>query len=149
MSILGIGTDMVAKSRIKGLIERFPEKFAARILSEDELKYLKLNKQTTVDYLAKRFAGKEAVAKALGTGIGEKVAFNEISITNLPSGKPQVTLLGKAQTLITELNIKALHISLSDEKDFALAFAVVEQVINGCHSERREESHGDPSLRSG
>jgi holo-[acyl-carrier protein] synthase len=129
MTILGIGTDMVAKSRIKVLIERFPEKFAARILSEDELKCFNLNKQTAVDYLAKRFAGKEAVAKALGTGIGEKVAFNEISITNLPSGKPQVTLLGKAQILITEFNIKAIHISLSDEKDFALAFAVVEKGV--------------------
>lgn len=125
MSILGIGTDMVAKSRVQALMQRFPNKFALRILSEDERQCL--NKHTAVDYLAKRFAGKEAVAKALGTGIGEKVAFNEISITNLPNGKPQVTLLGKAQTLITEFNIKAIHISLSDEKDFALAFAVVEQ----------------------
>lgn len=122
--MLGIGTDLVAKSRIGSLVENFPERFAQRILSKAELN--NYYKKRSIDFLAKRFAGKEAVAKALGTGIGEKVAFHEISITNLPSGQPQVTLLGKAEKLMKEFNIKKIHISLSDEKDFALAFVVIE-----------------------
>lgn len=125
MSILGIGTDIVEKARIEELVKNYAERFKSRILSEAE-EQDSAKKNNNTDYLAKRFAGKEAVAKALGTGIGEKVAFHEISITNLPSGQPQVELLGKATQLMSDLKIKKIHISLSDEKDFVLAFVVIE-----------------------
>lgn len=124
MSILGIGTDIVDKSRIAKLYQRFPKRLIERILSKEEQEAMPLG---GIDYLAKRFAGKEAVAKALGTGMGRQVAFKEISISNLPSGKPQVTLLGKAKKMAEVLNIKAIHISLSDEKNYALAFVMIEK----------------------
>lgn len=124
MTIQGIGTDLVAKYRIAKIYERYPKRFIARILSKEEQQLIPINGM--LDFLSKRFAGKEAVAKALGTGIGAQVAFNEISITNLASGKPQVKLLGKAKKLLETMQIKNIHISLTDEKDFALAFAIIE-----------------------
>jgi holo-[acyl-carrier protein] synthase len=121
MNIIGIGTDMVQQSRIRLLYERYGERFINRILSLDEQRIFNTLNQPCA-FLAKRFAAKEAVSKALGIGIGEKLAFNEISVTNLSSGQPQVTLLGKAEIL--GIN-KSIHISLSDEKDYALAFVVI------------------------
>jgi holo-[acyl-carrier protein] synthase len=123
MTIQGVGTDLVAKQRIAKIYARYPARFIARILSKEEQELLP--KEGIIDFLAKRFAGKEAVAKALGTGIGQQVAFKEISITNLPTGKPQVKLLGKAKKLIETRHIKNIHISLADEKDLALAFVIL------------------------
>lgn len=120
----GIGTDLVDIARIASLYEAYGDRFAKRILSDDELRLFHHQHQS-IPFLAKRFAGKEAVAKALGTGIGEKVAFTEISITNEANGKPIVNLLGKAHLLLSELNISEIHISLSDEKHYALAFAII------------------------
>lgn len=119
----GIGTDLVEITRIASLFERFGERFANRILSHPEYEIFKQHNHS-IPFLAKRFAGKEAVAKALGTGLGAQVAFTEISITNHQNGKPMVELLGKASSLLTELGIQQILISLSDEKNYALAFAV-------------------------
>ena len=123
MKILGIGTDMVECSRIAKLMDRFGQKFIERILSEDELQSFKQLAQGSA-YVAKRFAAKEAVAKALGIGIGQ-VAFNEISVTNLPSGKPIVNFIGKSKEYVKTLNITEIMITLSDEKAYALAFVVI------------------------
>lgn len=119
----GVGTDLVEIGRIAALFERFGERFVNRILSEAEYVLFKQQNES-IAFLAKRFAGKEAVAKALGTGLGVQVAFTDISITNLQNGKPVVELLGKASTLTSELGIQKILISLSDEKKYALAFAV-------------------------
>lgn len=124
MIIQGVGADLVAKQRIAKIYDRYSMRFIARILSKEE--QVLLPKEKIVDFLAKRFAGKEAVAKALGTGIGHQVAFNEISITNLPTGKPQVTLLGKAKKLVETRHITHIHISLTDEIDLALAFVIIQ-----------------------
>lgn len=121
MSIIGIGTDIVQQSRIQALYERYGEKFVKRILSLEEQKVFYAINQSC-GYLAKRFAGKEAVSKALGIGIGPQLSFREISITNLPSGQPVVELLGNAQQLAKHKNIQ---ISLSDEKEYALAFVII------------------------
>ena len=119
----GIGTDIVEIARIASLYERFGDRFAKRILSEAE--YATFERQHySIPFLAKRFAGKEAVAKALGTGIGAKVAFTEISITNEANGKPVVTLLESSHDLLSHFNIQDILISLSDEKAYALAFAI-------------------------
>lgn len=119
----GIGTDIVEIARIASLYERFGDRFAKRILSEAEFE-LFVRQHYSMSFLAKRFAGKEAVAKALGTGIGAQVAFTEISITNQPNGRPIVELLGKAHNLYADLNINTLSISLSDERLYALAFSI-------------------------
>lgn len=123
MKILGIGTDMVERARITKLMSRFGQKFIERILSSEEQQILEKHAEPS-GYIAKRFAAKEAVAKALGTGIG-LVAFNEISITNLPNGKPIVNFVGKSKDFVQTFNIKDIMISLSDEKAYALAFVVI------------------------
>ncbi len=120
----GIGTDLVDIARVAALYEAHGERFVKRILSEDEIVLFNQQHQS-ISFLAKRFAGKEAVAKALGTGIGANVSFTEISITNETTGKPVVALLGKANALYAELNINEIMISLSDEKHYALAFAII------------------------
>ncbi|MBI2790860.1 MAG: holo-ACP synthase [Gammaproteobacteria bacterium] len=123
MRIIGIGTDMVERARISKLLNRFGQKFIERILSSEEQQSLEKHAEPS-GYIAKRFAAKEAVAKALGTGIG-LVAFNEISITNLPNGKPIVNFVGKSKDYVQSFNIKDIMISLSDEKAYALAFVVI------------------------
>ncbi len=122
--ILGIGTDLVSLARIEKLMLRFGEKFIKRILTPKENEHFN-NASNPVSYLAKRFAAKEAVAKAFGTGIGEHFAFNEISVTNLDTGQPFVEFIGKSKEYVEKSPMKSLHISLSDEKAFALAFVVM------------------------
>ena len=123
MSLVGIGTDLVQLTRIQDLLERYGERFVSRILSEEERK-LFTTTLPTVAYLAKRFAGKEAVSKALGTGIGKVLSFQDISILNHPTGQPFVTLHGNGKALADQLKVSQIMISLSDEKDYALAFVV-------------------------
>ncbi len=126
MSIVGIGTDIVSLSRIEKLFKRFDDKFAKRILTPQEQAILS-TQSAPVSYLAKRFAAKEAVSKALGTGIGVHLAFNEISVINLDNGKPIVQFIGKSKDYVDALSLKAVHISLSDEQEYALAFVVIEK----------------------
>jgi len=122
--IIGIGTDIVQRARIERLLQRFGKRFLDRILSVEER--LIFEKSTLpIAFLAKRFAAKEAVAKALGVGIGAHLAFNQISITNHQNGKPRVCFLEKAHQYVRKLGDLAVHISLSDEKHYALAFVVI------------------------
>ena len=123
MQLLGIGTDIVQLSRIEDLYVQFGDKFLARILSPYELNIIQ-NNDHKISYLAKRFAAKEAVAKALGTGMGKFMAFTEISIENTPEGKPIVVLLGKAKTYADSNGVREIAITLSDEKEYAVAFAI-------------------------
>ncbi len=124
MKILGIGTDIVQQARIDALWERFGQRFVKRVLSASEQALFSQKARPTA-FLAKRFAAKEAVAKAIGTGIGQNLALHEISVLNLPNGKPYVTFSGKSLEYINTLNIQEVMISLSDEKDHVLAFVVV------------------------
>ncbi|MCS5711089.1 holo-ACP synthase [Candidatus Berkiella aquae] len=123
MNVYGIGTDMVQISRIRDLFEKYGERFTQRILSASEQIAFKQHNEA-IAYLAKRFAGKEAVAKALGTGIGSHLAFTQISITNQANGKPVVSLLGEAKQYFHSMEVGEIMISLSDEKEYALAFVV-------------------------
>jgi holo-[acyl-carrier protein] synthase len=123
MSIKGIGTDIVDKNRIANLLDQHGERFVKRILSEQEQQvFAELG--DPVAYLARRFAAKEAVAKAFGTGIG-KLAFNEICIMNLSSGKPVVNFIGESAKVVATIPYQDVMISLSDEKHYAVAFVIV------------------------
>lgn len=123
MKILGIGTDIVQLSRIENLLSEYDDKLIARILTADEQLQFKTSNQP-ISFFAKRFAAKEAVAKALGTGIGP-VAFKEINISNLDNGKPQVNFTGQTKVFVETLKVLDVMISLSDEKEYAVAFALV------------------------
>jgi len=123
--ILGIGTDIVLVSRIRQSETRFGDRFAQKILAEIEFSQYKRVSAPTY-FLAKRFAAKEAVAKALGTGMRSGVTFKSIEIQHDRVGKPKVILWSGAAKMADSLGIKHWHISLSDEKDQALAFVVAE-----------------------
>ncbi|MEE9445488.1 MAG: holo-ACP synthase [Cocleimonas sp.] len=127
MAIIGIGTDIVKISRIKRIFNKYPKGFAERILHRNELKVLKGHKSPKT-YIAKRFSAKEAVAKALGTGISEGVAFQEIEISNDDKGQPQLTLHGKTLEIAQSLGVKKHFISLSDEQKYAIAYVILEGV---------------------
>lgn len=124
LNIYGIGTDIVSLARIRENLNKNKERFLNRILSEKEKEHLPKEIQLTA-YLGKRFAGKEAFAKALGTGIADGIAFNQISILNDERGRPFIECTGRALELITEKSIQDMQISLSDEREFALAFVVL------------------------
>ncbi len=126
MSIFGIGTDIVQIARIQKIVSRYGVAFAKRILSKEEyLQYQQLSSNQCAPYLAKRFAGKEAVAKALGIGIANGIAFKDISITNTVLGQPIVSYLGEALQYVIKHNLAKTYISLADERDFAVAFVTI------------------------
>jgi len=121
--IVAIGTDIVEIARIKAVLERHGRHFAERILCPREL--LRFDQHShPAAYLAKRFAAKEALAKALGTGIG-RVSWQDIETTNNPSGAPQFILGGLAKELMSEMGATEALLSLSDEQEYALAFVVL------------------------
>ncbi|HEV2523701.1 MAG TPA: holo-ACP synthase [Gammaproteobacteria bacterium] len=125
MKIVGIGTDIVSTSRIKTIWDRFGSAFARRILAKSELTRLELSRDP-VSFLAKRYAAKEAVAKALGTGFRpEGILLTEISVNNNALGRPYLEFSGEAEREMARLRVVESHLTLSDEKEFAVAFVVL------------------------
>jgi holo-[acyl-carrier protein] synthase len=124
-NIFGIGTDIVEISRIKKLIDN-NKSFKKRVFSTNEIKYCETRLNKIASY-AKRFAAKEAFAKALGLGISQGISFNEISINNNKNGAPFIELLGKTKIIIRNLTKRRnnIYLSLSDEKKYALATVVI------------------------
>ena len=123
--IFGIGTDIVEVERIRKLDSL--EKFADKILSLNELEVFKSQiDEKKVTFLAKQFAAKEAVSKALGTGIGKDIRFNQIEILRNSDGKPYLNHDGIITTILNDLGITKTHVSLSDEKKYVLAFVILE-----------------------
>ena len=123
--IFGIGADIVEVKRIRNLDSL--EKFADKILSLNELEVFKSQiDEKKVSFLAKQFAAKEAVSKALGTGIGKDIRFNQIEILRNSDGKPYLNHDGIITTILNDLGITKTHVSLSDEKKYVLAFVVLE-----------------------
>ncbi len=125
MAVIGIGTDIVKVSRIKRIMKKYPEGFAGRILHKHELRIYRQHKLPK-SYLAKRFAAKEAFAKALGTGIAQGVCFTEIEVNNNPYGQPQLTLHGATRELANKRGVKRQFVSLSDEDKYAIATVLLE-----------------------
>ncbi len=115
------GVDIIEIARIRRIIERWGKRFLHRIYTESELKICREKPER----LASRFAGKEAVMKALGTGV-RGISWREIEIIAEPSGKPVVNLYGKAQVKAESLGLENLDISLSDSKEHSIAFVIGE-----------------------
>mgnify|MGYP002519874525 CR=1 FL=1 len=121
--ITGIGTDFIEIVRIQRAIEKNPH-FMERVYTANEIAYCQRKKNVWQSFAA-RFAAKEAVSKALGTGIGP-VGLMEIEILNAENGQPKVVLHGKALQLAADRNIQRVHISLSHSEAYAMATAVLE-----------------------
>ena len=124
-TIFGIGTDIVDINRIQKLINK-NIKFRNKIFSKKEIKYCESKTNKVASY-SKRFAAKEAFAKALGVGISKGISFNEIVVNNNKYGAPFIELSGKTKTIVQTLIKKKnkIYLSLSDEKKYALAMVII------------------------
>jgi holo-[acyl-carrier protein] synthase len=124
--IYGIGADVVEVKRIREALHKHGISLAKKILTSQELITYR---KTAVkeNFLAKRFAAKEAFAKALGTGMRSPVNFKSIEVIHNTLGKPNIRTLAELTLLVKSHNIKHCHLSISDEKNIAAAFVVLEK----------------------
>jgi len=123
--ILGIGTDLVEIARVEAVWRRFGARFVERVLAPAERERL-AGLALPGPWLAKRFAAKEAAAKALGTGFSTGVGFHDLLIHNDPAGRPLLALYGAAEAHAARLGVVRAHLSLSDTHAHAMAFVVLE-----------------------
>ena len=127
--IIGLGNDICEIKRIEKTLEKHGERFTKRCFTEIEIKKSDARHLRAASY-AKRFAAKEAMAKALGTGFSRGVFFKDLGVVNLPSGKPTFHLTGGAKKILNSLVPKGLtphiHVSISDDNGMAQAFVIIE-----------------------
>jgi len=124
--ISGIGTDIVQINRIRENLEQHGERFAKRILSDNEFQDFEKHK-TQHAFLAKRFAAKEAAVKALGTGFRHGISMKHIIVEHDQWGKPILVFTDAALEVATQQKISQSHLSIADEKEFAVAYVVLEK----------------------
>lgn len=122
--IMGIGTDIIEIARIERILVGQSQRFVERLLHANELERFK-GLANPAPWLAKRFATKEAVSKALGTGIGEKARLQEIETCYMPEGKPYLILHGTTLQTAQALGVNHYQLSVSDERHYAVAFVVL------------------------
>ena len=120
--ITGIGTDIIEVKRIEQSIERYGQRFLDRIFSLKEQAYC-LKHRDSGRHFAGRFAAKESVAKALGTGFTEGLGWLDIEIGNEENGKPEITL---SKQVALAYHSPRVHLTISHSKDYAVAFAICE-----------------------
>lgn len=123
--ILGTGIDLIEVARIAASFEKFGERFVNRILLPDEIAY-SLTHKNPAPFLAARFAAKEAVSKAFGTGIGAQLGWHDIEIKRRESGEPFVRLHGKGADLLAARGAKRLLVSLTHTENYAAVIAILE-----------------------
>lgn len=123
--IYGVGTDVVEIERVRAVLRKYGERFARKILCESELQRFQ-DHRLPANYLAKRFAAKEAFTKALGTGIRAPANWHGVWVRNLPSGKPVLEFSAPLKKFLDAQGVTAAHVSLSDEKGVAFATVVLE-----------------------
>jgi holo-[acyl-carrier protein] synthase len=129
--IYGIGTDLIRVQRLRDSVDKFGDRFAQRILLPQELE-LYPQRRDKARFLAMRFAGKEAVAKALGTGFAHGIWVRDIGIVHDDWGKPEVVFSERGAKRCAQLGVGHCLISLSDEGGFAIAYALA--MTRGAHS---------------
>ena len=125
MSVIGIGVDVIECSRIQRSIERFGDRFLHRVFTEGEIEY-SMSMKFPERHLAARFAGKEAAAKAFGTGIGKAMGWRNIDIRKKESGEPFLVFSGPAETFAAERGVTSALITLSHTENYAVACVVLE-----------------------
>jgi holo-[acyl-carrier protein] synthase len=123
--ILGLGIDIIEVTRIQASYEKFGERFLNRILHPNEISYC-LSHAVPAPFLAVRFAAKEAISKAFGTGIGAQLSWQDMEVGRKPSGEPFVVLHGGGQALLQARGARAVLISLSHTQTYAAAVAVLD-----------------------
>jgi holo-[acyl-carrier protein] synthase len=124
MNVLGIGMDIVETRRIGDSIDRFGDRFLARVFLEGEVAYAKSMKFPHL-HLAARFAAKEAISKAFGTGIGRELGWRDLEIVREPTGRPRVELHGRAAAYAKTRGVREVQVSLSHTADYGAASAII------------------------
>lgn len=122
--IIGLGVDLVKVDRIKEIVDRWNNRFLERVFTAVELEYC-WSKSLAPQHLAARFAAKEAALKMLGTGL-KGLNWHQFEVENDPGGKPVLKLYGRARELARKKGIKAIHLSISHEREYALAQVIGE-----------------------
>mgnify|MGYP001009393393 CR=1 FL=1 len=139
--VIGTGVDIIKISRIENIIKNKRDKFYNKIFTSNEIEYIKI-KNHNAQTISGLFAAKEAISKVLGTGIG-KVNWKDIEIIHDKLGKPYVKLYREGKNIAKKLDIDKINLSISHEKDYALAFAIGEGVLAKFHMPKvsKEISH--------
>ncbi|WP_343184194.1 holo-ACP synthase [Buchnera aphidicola (Ceratovacuna keduensis)] len=125
MSIIGIGIDIIKKSRIEKIKNLFKNKFAKKILHKLEFKKYKFSKDK-IKFLTKRFSVKEAFVKSLGIGIRNGISFKDLKIYNNNLGKPKIKVFKKTLKFLKKNNVIQIHISISHEKKYFCSMVILE-----------------------
>jgi holo-[acyl-carrier protein] synthase len=124
MAIIGIGLDLVRIARIRAMVERWQDRFLRRLYTEEERR-LSSRRTSPYAFLAGRFAAKEAILKALGTGWSAGIRWSDIQVLNDATGRPVATVDGRAGTLMREAGITGILVSLSHDGEYAIAQALL------------------------
>ena len=125
--IYGVGVDLVRVDRLARVLERFGERFLQRVFTDREIAYCQSKAKQGVYQLAQRFAAKEAFSKALGVGLREGgIRWRDVEVLPDARGKPEIQVAGRAAQLCKELDIRGMHLSLTDEGNHAVAVVVLE-----------------------
>jgi holo-[acyl-carrier protein] synthase len=124
--IIGIGTDIVEVQRLQQAVERFGHRFIRRVFSENEIKYSE-GKVNRFQHLAVRFGAKEALLKAMGTGLRGGILWHEIEVRNDELGKPKIFCHGKCLEKLNELGVKHIHVSLTHTEKYGIANVILEK----------------------
>jgi holo-[acyl-carrier protein] synthase len=125
MSVLGIGVDLVECARIQHSMDRFGDRFLHRVFTDGEIEY-SMSMKFPARHLAARFAAKEAVAKAFGTGIGKAMGWRNLDVRKKPSGEPFLVFSGPAQELAAKRGVTSALVTLSHTEHHAMASVVLE-----------------------
>lgn len=142
--ILGLGIDVIEVKRVEASLARFAMRFQRRVFTEREQEYCRARKSKAAESYALRFAAKEAVAKAIGTGIRGGVDFADIEVETDPLGRPSIRLHGGAVRAAKKRGIARFHLSLTHEGELAVAFVVAE---GGAPSARRARTRKGSKAR--
>jgi holo-[acyl-carrier protein] synthase len=128
-SIIGLGSDLCNIERIQNSLDRFGERFVARVFTDTERAKAERRPFTRAGTYAKRFAAKEAFSKAVGTGFKRGVFMRDIGVVNLPSGQPTLALTGGARERLDAItpagHVARVHLTMTDDHPFALAVVII------------------------
>ena len=123
--IIGVGTDIVEVSRMHDVVERHGDRFLERVFTDEELRYA-LDRRRHGEHLAVRFAAKEAVLKAIKTGVGPGTSLKDVEVLRGNKGEPEIKLHGRTAQVAAAKGVRKVHLSLSHTEGYGVAFVVCE-----------------------
>ena len=123
--IIGVGVDLIEVERVENSLRKFPRRFERKVFTETERAYCG-RRAVPGRHFAARFAAKEAFLKAIGTGKSQGIAWTDVGIVNQPSGKPELQVTGRARDICNEQGATRMHVSLSHNREHAMAVVVLE-----------------------